>query len=205
KELTDKLLLFKRDGKIWGAAKKAVKQSFLQGPPPSHKPDIKYDEKIDIDELVDDKVAEAAQKMRELERTLKTISSTRIPTKLHLPTTNFTPGKFAVAWVISSNRLVKILSQRVVPGDSLPWIKVHAYGSVNPMGGPDRVYQPYWAMKGKDRLQNTQPKGGKIWFAELYPADFVFICAILSPQNEKLTPETGFLFFQCTAKIYKLW
>src|SRR6185437_10466508 len=45
KELTDKLLLFKRDGKIWGAAKKAVKQSFLQGPPPPHKQDIKYDEK----------------------------------------------------------------------------------------------------------------------------------------------------------------
>src|SRR6185437_12490206 len=114
-----------------------------------HKPDIKY-EKIDIDELVDDKMAEAAQKMREFERTLKKISSTRITSKLHLPTTNFTPGNFAVAWVISSNRLVKILSQRVVSGDSLPWIKVHAYGSVNPMGGPDRVYQPYWAMKGKD-------------------------------------------------------
>ena len=125
KELTDKLLLFKRDGQIWGAAKKAVKQSFLQGPPPPHKPDKKYDVR-EIDELVDDKVAEAAQKIRELERTLKQISSTRIFTKLHLPTTNFTPGKFAVAWVISSNRLVKILSQRVVPGDSLPWIKVHA-------------------------------------------------------------------------------
>ena len=123
KELTDKLLLFKRDGKIWGAAKKAVKQSFLQGPPPSHKPDIKYDEKIDIDELVDDKVAEAAQKMRELERTLKKISSTRITSKLHLPTTNFTPGNFAVAWVISSNRLVKILSQRVVLGIAYPGLK----------------------------------------------------------------------------------
>src|SRR6185437_4496698 len=169
KELTDKLLFFKRDGKIWKQAKKNVKESFFQGSFSAKKLEAKSEEKTDIDEIVEDKVAEAARDIRDQQRTFKQIASTRIPTKLHITTTTFTPGKFTVAWVISSNRLVKILSQRNVPGDSLPWIKVHAFGSFNPIGGPDRVYQPYWAMKGRDKLQNTKPKGAKVWFAELYP------------------------------------
>src|SRR6185437_13406950 len=81
KQLTDKLLRFKRDGKIWQQAKAKVKNDIFKG---LAKDDSKTEVKTEIEDEVEGKIAETAKTIRAHEKTLKIIASTQILSRFPL-------------------------------------------------------------------------------------------------------------------------
>jgi len=170
KVLTDKLLQLKREGQLYKLAKQKVRES------------------APFDDNQEEKVDSVAKTLREHEKALKKIATTKIQPKLTFLPSTLQPGNFAIANVLNQNRLVQILEVRLVQGDSIPWVKVHIFSSIDPLGSPERQFKGLYLEKGREVLRQVQPPGSRIWWAEIYPSDILFKCSYPLTHDRKIDP-----------------